>query len=51
MKVSDHPRPKLNHGGDRRGQSKVVSHHIAIEEAPEAYDKFDQRVDGYTKFS
>ena len=28
---------------------RVVSHHISIEDAPSAYDKFDQRIDGYTK--
>jgi threonine dehydrogenase-like Zn-dependent dehydrogenase len=27
----------------------VVSHEVGIDEAPEAYDKFDRRVDGYTK--
>jgi glutathione-independent formaldehyde dehydrogenase len=29
--------------------SFIVSHEISLEEAPDAYDKFDQRVDGYTK--
>ncbi len=29
--------------------SFVVSHEIGIEQAPEAYEKFDQRVEGYTK--
>ena len=29
--------------------SQIVSHRISIEEAPDAYDKFDQRIDGYTK--
>lgn len=29
--------------------SKIVSHHIKIDKAPEAYDKFDKRTDGYTK--
>jgi glutathione-independent formaldehyde dehydrogenase len=29
--------------------SFIVSHRIAIEDAPEAYEKFDQRTDGYTK--
>lgn len=29
--------------------SFVVSHEIDIDEAPEAYEKFDQRIDGYTK--
>jgi len=27
----------------------IVSHHINIEDAPDAYKKFDKRVDGYTK--
>ena len=29
--------------------SMIVSHHIPLEEAPDAYAKFDKRVDGYTK--
>ena len=29
--------------------SFVVSHEIGMDEAVEAYDKFDRRVDGYTK--
>jgi glutathione-independent formaldehyde dehydrogenase len=29
--------------------SKIVSHRIKIEDAPEAYKKFDDRVEGYTK--
>ncbi|HEY1462836.1 MAG TPA: glutathione-independent formaldehyde dehydrogenase [Terriglobales bacterium] len=29
--------------------SKIVSHHIDIDDAPEAYDKFDRRIEGYTK--
>ena len=33
----------------RAKPSKIVSHHIAIDEAPEAYDKFDKRIEGYTK--
>lgn len=33
----------------RAKPSKIVSHHIRIEQAPEAYSKFDQRVDGYAK--
>jgi len=28
---------------------QIVSHHIRIDKAPEAYDKFDKRTDGYTK--
>ena len=33
----------------RAKPSKIVSHHIRIDEAPDAYDKFDKRIDGYTK--
>ena len=33
----------------RAKPSKIISHHIRIDQAPEAYSKFDQRVDGYTK--
>lgn len=33
----------------RAKPSQIVSHWIDIEEAPEAYDKFDQRIDGCTK--
>jgi threonine dehydrogenase-like Zn-dependent dehydrogenase len=29
--------------------SFVVSHEIGIDEAPDAYVKFDKRVEGYTK--
>jgi glutathione-independent formaldehyde dehydrogenase len=29
--------------------SKIVSHRIRIEDAPKAYDRFDKRIDGYTK--
>ena len=29
--------------------SFVVSHEISIDEAPQAYKKFDQRIEGYTK--
>jgi len=29
--------------------SFVVSNHIGIDEAPDAYDKFDKRILGYTK--
>jgi glutathione-independent formaldehyde dehydrogenase len=29
--------------------SQIVSHRIRIDEAPEAYKKFDQRIEGYTK--
>lgn len=33
----------------RAKPSKIVSHHISIEDVPTAYDKFDKRIDGYTK--
>lgn len=34
---------------DRATPSLVVSHELPLTEAPGAYEKFDQRVDGYTK--
>jgi glutathione-independent formaldehyde dehydrogenase len=33
----------------RATPSFVVSHELPLEQAPEAYEKFDKRVDGYTK--
>lgn len=33
----------------RAKPSKIVSHHIHIDQAPKAYEKFDQRIEGYTK--
>jgi glutathione-independent formaldehyde dehydrogenase len=33
----------------RAKPSWIVSHEVSLEEAPDAYDKFDRRVDGYTK--
>ena len=33
----------------RAKPSRIVSHHIQIDEAPDAYDKFDKRIEGYTK--
>jgi glutathione-independent formaldehyde dehydrogenase len=33
----------------RASPSFVVSHELPLDEAPEAYEKFDKRVDGYTK--
>jgi glutathione-independent formaldehyde dehydrogenase len=33
----------------RAKPSKIVSHHINIEQAPDAYSKFDRRIEGYTK--
>ena len=34
---------------DKAQPSEVISHRIRIDDAPEAYDKFDKPVDGYTK--
>jgi glutathione-independent formaldehyde dehydrogenase len=33
----------------RAKPSRIVSQHIRIDDAPDAYEKFDHRVDGYTK--
>ena len=33
----------------RAKPSKIVSHHIRIDQAPDAYEKFDKRIEGYTK--
>jgi glutathione-independent formaldehyde dehydrogenase len=33
----------------RATPSFVVSHDLPLDQAPDAYDKFDQRIDGYTK--
>jgi glutathione-independent formaldehyde dehydrogenase len=33
----------------RAKPSLVVSHELPLDQAPEAYEKFDQRVEGYTK--
>ncbi len=33
----------------RAKPSFIVSHEVTLDEAPDAYDKFDRRVDGYTK--
>ncbi|KAK9893317.1 GroES-like protein [Cystobasidium minutum MCA 4210] len=33
----------------RAKPSFVVSHHVSLDEAPEAYKKFDAKVEGYTK--
>ena len=33
----------------RAKPSQIVSHRIHIDSAPDAYDKFDQRIDGCTK--
>ncbi len=34
---------------DRAKPSLIVSNQVSLDEAPDAYDKFDKRVDGYTK--
>lgn len=33
----------------RANPGRIVSHHIPIEDAPAAYEKFDKRTEGYTK--
>ena len=33
----------------RATPSRIVSHDVPLGEAPEAYEKFDKRIDGYTK--
>lgn len=33
----------------RAKPSFVVSHELSLDEASSAYDKFDKRIDGYTK--
>ncbi len=33
----------------RAEPSLIVSHEVGLDEAPDAYEKFDKRVDGYTK--
>jgi glutathione-independent formaldehyde dehydrogenase len=33
----------------RAEPSLIVSHEVSLEDAPDAYEKFDKRVDGYTK--
>ena len=33
----------------RAAPSFVVSHELSLSDAPDAYRKFDQRVEGYTK--
>ena len=34
---------------DRAAPSFIVSHDLSLDEGPDAYEKFDRRVDGYTK--
>jgi hypothetical protein len=33
----------------RAKPSKIIGHRIQIDQAPDAYEKFDQGMDGYTK--
>jgi glutathione-independent formaldehyde dehydrogenase len=33
----------------RAAASFVVSHDLGLDQAPKAYNKFDKRMDGYTK--
>jgi glutathione-independent formaldehyde dehydrogenase len=46
-KYNEYLRDMIVNGKAKPG--KIVSHHIDIEEAPGAYDKFDKRIEGYTK--
>ncbi len=46
-KYNEHLRDLIVNG--KAKPSKIVSHHIDINEAPEAYEKFDRRIEGYTK--
>jgi threonine dehydrogenase-like Zn-dependent dehydrogenase len=64
MSVSDHSKPKLKSPTDallrvttsgicgsdlHMYDGRTPLDNISIEEAPNAYEKFDQRIDGYTK--
>lgn len=47
-------RIKFDYVGDliisgRAKPSFVVSHNLSLDQAPAAYEKFDKRIDGYTK--
>lgn len=46
-KYNEYLRDLIIQGRARPG--KIVSHHIRIQDAPEAYEKFDKRVEGYNK--
>jgi len=35
--------------GGRAKPSRIVSHRIPIDQSPKAYEKFDERTEGYTK--
>ncbi len=60
VSVSEHPKPKIKSPTDaeylrdliitgRAKPSQIVSHRIDINDVPEAYDKFDKQIEGYTK--
>ncbi len=60
VSVSEHPKPKIKSPTDaeylrdliitgRAKPSQIVSHRIDINDVPKAYDKFDKRIEGYTK--
>ncbi len=46
-KYNEYLRDLIVNGRAKPG--RIVSHHIRIDDAPDAYDKFDKRVEGYTK--
>ena len=46
-KYNEYLRDLISNG--RAIPSKIVSHHIHIDDAPDAYNKFDKRIDGCTK--
>lgn len=46
-KYNEYLRDLIVNGRAKPG--KIVSHHIRIEDAPDAYSKFDKRIEGYTK--
>jgi glutathione-independent formaldehyde dehydrogenase len=46
-KYNEYLRDLIVNGKAKPG--KIVSHRIRIEDAPKAYDRFDKRIDGYTK--
>ena len=46
-KYNEYLRDMIVNGRAKPG--KIVSHHIRIEDAPDAYSKFDKRIEGYTK--
>ena len=36
-------------GAGKAKPNFLVSHEVPLDDAPDAYDKFDKRIDGYTK--